>query len=175
MNPSLVCNEQCIYACGSSPHLIYLFWYLLLAMPRMKSEQHADLRSLGKEAHVTQRGIASLIQSLRDKGTPDHVSRATHARKDLAQTQTPYGQLMTEVEVSFTDPSKRALTIGFQNPMAYVQYQATHSMHYATLLTQALIKHPPPPTNVWRIVLYQDGVDPRDGLTKHKSRHAVVF
>ena len=123
-------------------------------MPKRKSEQHADLRSLGKEAHVTQRGIASLIQSLRDKGIPDHVSRATQyrARKDLAQTQTPYGQLMTEVEVSFTDPSKRALTIGFQNPMAYVQYQATHSEHYATLLTQALIKHPPPPTNVWRIV-----------------------
>ena len=105
-------------------------------MPKRKSEQHADLRSLGKEAHVTQRGIASLAQSLRDKGIPDHVSRATQyrARKDLAQTQTPYGQLMTEVEVSFTDPSKRALTIGFQNPMAYVQYQATHSEHYGNTL-----------------------------------------
>ena len=42
-------------------------------------------------------------------------------------------------------------------------------------MLHALDTTPSSPNNLWSIILYQDGVDPGDGLTKEKRRHCAVF
>ena len=125
-------------------------------MAKRKSEQLADLRSLGKESYISQRGINSLIQTLRQSGIPEQTSRIEQyrARKDLSSTLTPYGPLVNEIQLTLIDqPADKAKsTIGLVNPMAFVQYQAAHSEHYAKVLSQSLISKPPSPSNLWKVV-----------------------
>ena len=69
----------------------------------------------------------------------------------------------------------KTLIVGFQNPMAFVHYHCEQSPNYAALVQDALVKHPCQLGIPWTIILYEDGVDPGDGLAKNKSRHSVVF
>ena len=133
------------------------------------------LCSLGKASHVSQRGITQLLNDINKHGIPDAHSRASQyrARKDLVSTETPYGPLVQHMTMKRA--GKPDVTIGFQNPLAFVHYNAEHSDRYAEMLLNALADHPSSPSSLWRIVLYQDGVDPGDGLAKNKSRHSVVF
>ena len=91
----------------------------------------------------------------------------------MVSIETPYGPLVQQMIMERA--GKPDVTIGFQNPLAFLHYNAEHSDRYAELLQDALAKHPSSPASLWRIVLYQDGVDPGDGLQKEKSRHSVVF
>ena len=63
----------------------------------------------------------------------------------------------------------------FQNPFAYLHHCCEHSQSYAAVVQKAVDAHPPSASSPWHIILYQDGVDPSDGLAKNKSRHLVVF
>ena len=54
-------------------------------------------------------------------------------------------------------------------------HAAAASPHYACLLRATLAAVPPSVERPWRVVLYQDGVDPSDGLAKCHSRKCCVF
>ena len=54
-------------------------------------------------------------------------------------------------------------------------YLAADSDDYCEVLEAALQAHPPSPSRPWRLVLYQDGIDPSDGLAKHHTRKACAF
>ena len=95
------------------------------------------------------------------------------ARKELCYTNTPYGPLIRQVTLNRI--GKPDVNVGFQNPMAFLHYQCENSDHFAAIMRDAIQVHPPTPSTPWSIILYQDGVDPGDGLAKNKSRHSVVF
>ena len=50
-----------------------------------------------------------------------------------------------------------------------------HSEHYAKIMQTALSKYPCSPSSPWKLILYQDGVDPSDGLAKKHSRKSAVY
>ena len=92
----------------------------------------------------------------------------------MVNQETPYGPLITK----FSLPNAQGgddIDIGLQNPMAMLWYVTKHSDDFAELMASTLASCPPGPSNPWRIILYQDGVDPSDGLSKQHSRKSFVF
>jgi hypothetical protein len=77
--------------------------------------------------------------------------------------------MLQEVDARMT--SGDVCKVAVQNPFAALYHAAACSPDFAALVRSTLAKHKPP----WRIVLYQDGVDPSDGLAKHHSRKSTIF
>ena len=150
---------------------------------RAASEAHVQLVSLGRSSYVSQRGIKNLLQDVEAKGVPEWYSRGSQyrARKAVTQLETPYGPLVRELPVVLhrkqADKSIKQIddTIGIQNPLAFLYYHAKTSEHYSGIVKRALANHPVSIAEPWKIVLYQDGVDPSDGLAKLHTRKSTVF
>ena len=91
----------------------------------------------------------------------------------MCKIATPYGEMVLELPVEFSNgrPGK----LGFQNPLAFFHYHCGESTHYAKIVADALRRSPCSPNSPWNIIIYQDGVDPSDGLAKNHSRKSIVF
>ena len=137
--------------------------------------KYERLNALSRASFVSQSALRNMLGSVKSDGLPESFSRGSQhrARKEVCHTETYYGPLVTERNLNIT--SGQPLTVGFQNPLAWVHYHCEHSPNYASIVQQALEKHPCTLVSPWTIILYQDGVDPGDGLAKNKSRHSVVF
>ena len=148
-------------------------------MAKRKSEdthgRHKQLTALGKDAHVSQQGIWRLLGAVEEQGLPEAYSRATQyrARRSVCQTSTPYGNLVVQRPVVLKAGGSELIAI--QNPLAMLHNIVETSAAYSSLLKARLLEKPCTPASPWNIVLYQDGVDPSDGLAKNHSRKCVVF
>ena len=131
--------------------------------------------SLGRASFVSKSGIASLLKTIEKEGLPATFDRSAQfrARKQVCQTQTPYGKLVDTMPVKFTKGKDGV--IAFQNPLAYLYYNCQKSPHFAEIVRAALERHPCGPASPWHLILYQDGVDPSDGLSSNHSRKSCVF
>ena len=125
------------------------------------------LVSLGKSSFVSQSGIAKLLAEVKKDDLPEAFSRTSQyrARKHVCQTQTPYGKLVESAEDG----------IPFQNPLAFLYYHYHNCPHYAHVVNTALQQFPCTAVTPWRLIIYQDGVNPGDGLALNHSRKTVVF
>ncbi len=134
-----------------------------------------QLLSLGRASFVSKSGIAKLLAAVKEEGLPDTFDRSAQyrARKNLANSETPYGKIVSQVEVRNKDGTTQ--NIGFQNPLAFMAYHCQESPHYAEIVRMALEKKPCTPASPWNLIIYQDGVDPSDGLAKNHSRKSAVF
>jgi hypothetical protein len=97
---------------------------------------------------------------------------------DLAGTNTPYGPLMDSLEFELEGKNSKvgtSVVVNRLNPCAFLFYICEHSPRYARLVLEALDRHPSTPSTPWNIIIYEDGVDPGDGLVKEKSRHSVIY
>ena len=133
------------------------------------------MSALGRESFVTHAGMAKLMQSLQRDGIPENFSTTTQfrARKSLAAEQTPYGPLVKTFEIDIGD--KKPHTMAVQQPLPFIWWAAKHSEDYSAALVKALAKGPSSPSNLWRLICYQDGVDPGDTQGPKHTRHSVVF
>lgn len=145
------------------------------ASPEDVHAKRVRLNTLGKESFASKRAISKLCENLKDEGIPECTSRKAlfNARKGLCATKTPYGLLVETVPA----PTKRQphLKIGLQNPLSMLFYAALMSPTYSTLLRATMEAKPCKPESPWSLILYQDGVDPSDGLAKNHSRKGHVF
>lgn len=143
--------------------------------PETAVEKRNRLNTLGKEPHATARAVSKLCDTIRKEGLPEATSRSTlyRARKGLSNTKTPYGVLVETVPA----PTKKEpnLKIGIQNPLAMMCYCALMSPTYAALLRATMEATPSEPDKPWSLTLYQDGIDPSDGLAKRHSRKGHIF
>jgi len=148
------------------------------AVKRHKSSSSHDrclhLSSLGRPKFITQSGVTNLLKTIREDGLPEASSRPAQyrARKALCQTVTPFGKLVTYSPAEFRAGTDE---ITFQNPLAFLAYHCSESPDYAQIVARAFRKHPCTPVHPWRLIVYQDGVNPSDGLAKNHSRKSVVF
>ena len=128
------------------------------------AERHAKLARLGKSSFVSQSGISHLINAIKEEGIPDASSRSTQykARKAVGNSQAT----MTNGE---------PMDLAVQHPLATLAYNALHSDDYSLVLRDALRKHLPSPAALWHLIIYQDGVNPSDGLSKNTSRKTKCF
>jgi hypothetical protein len=142
---------------------------------KLHHDKVEDLMSLGRASYASKSAIAGLCAHIRKHGVPDASDRRAQfrARKHMCQTATPYGNMVVELPVAFTDG--RSAKLGFQNPLAFFHHHCSGSSHYAKIVSGAMRRSPCSPASPWNIIMYQDGVDPSDGLAKNHSRKSVVF
>jgi hypothetical protein len=136
--------------------------------------------SLQRKCFVSQSALSNILTDIRDNGLPTTFSRASmhRARVDLAGTNTPYGPLMDSLEFELEGKNSKvgtSVVVNRLNPCAFLFYICEHSPRYARLVLEALDRHPSTPSTPWNIIIYEDGVDPGDGLVKEKSRHSVIY
>lgn len=139
-------------------------------------DRYRDLASMGRLSFASKNGIASILKDVKEAGElPESFDRRTQyrARKQVCSTATPYGQLVDTTEVTFANGSSG--TMSFQHPLAWFAYQCERSPHYADIVRRALAKKPCTPASPWSLIVYQDEVNPSDGLSKNHSRKSVVW
>ena len=139
---------------------------------KTKDTRCFELVSMGKASFVSKSGIEKLLASVREQGMPGASSRKAQydARKHICGQQTPYGKL---VETMSFEMNGTPTTLPFQNPQAFLWYHYRNSPHYAMVVDDAMRKYPS--DRPWRLIIYQDGVDPSDGLASNHSRKSTVF
>lgn len=128
------------------------------------------LARLGRDSYVSQAGIASLMRTVRDEGIPEFTSRATQYRARTAMT----ADLLKDIALSRHDGGEDVI-VTLQDPLTMLAHMAERSEHFAHVLRETAAKHPCTSNEPWHIAIYQDGVDPSDGLAKNHSRRCAVF
>lgn len=150
-------------------------WLLAMSKKR-KDRDPLELTSLGRASYASKSAIASLLAHVSEHGIPETYDRTSQfrARKEVSrESRTEYGPLVVDLNVPLAKGGETKLS--FQNPLAFVCYHAKHSPHFTKILSDAVQRHPPSPTAPWRLIIYQDGIDPSDGLAKNHSRKSAVF
>ena len=134
------------------------------------ADERERLLALRHTKFVTQRALRFVVESIQRDGPIHNSSRTTQyrARQSIAYTETPYGRL---VEVHTVNGMK----FGVSPPFAAMYYHARNSASYAAILKDTLRRAPIDARLPWNWILYQDGVDPSDGLSKTHTRKSAVF
>ena len=143
--------------------------------PAKKRTRALALISLGQKSYANHSGIEALLKHISAHGTPFTSSRKVQydARKTITRTVTAYGPMVVDVDVPLA--AGGTTQIPFQNPLACFVYQCKDSPHYASIVQEALRRHPCTPGSPWKLILYQDGVDPSDMGSKNHSRKCVFY
>ena len=139
-------------------------------------DRNFELISLGRASYASHSAISSLTKHLKEHGLPEASSRSSQyrARKDICrQREGDYGPLIVDKELALANGEPQQ--VSFQNPFAWLQYNCLHSTDFAAIVQAAVRAHPCTPSSPWRLILYQDGVDPSDGLAKNHSRKSAVY
>ncbi len=144
-------------------------------MAKRKADKAFELVSLGRASYASHSAIDRLLREVKQNGIPDTFDRSAQhrARLEVCNTLTPYGTLTSKVEGPLRKGGHQPIT--FQNPLAWFHYNCCHAESFSKIVEAALDRHPPTPSNPWRLILYEDGVDPSDGLSKNHSRKSGVF
>ena len=131
--------------------------------------------SLGRASYVSKEGMAKLLKSVEEDGMSETFSRTTQyrARKNVCATPTPHGTLLDYKKLTLIDGEEWEIAIA--NPFALFREQCRTSPHFCKIVVEALVRYPCTPGTPWGLVLYEDGVDPSDGLAKHHTRKVDVY
>ena len=143
---------------------------------RKATSRSLELISLGRDSYASHSASAKLLAYVREHGLPETFDRSAQfrARKDVCRgTHTDYGPHIIDQEVPLVDGG--TTTLPFQNPLAFFNYHCKHSPHYSRIVANAWERHAATAANPWRIIIYQDGVDPSDMGSKNHSRKCCVF
>ena len=112
---------------------------------------------------------------MHEHGLPESFSRSTQyrARKKLCGMECNSGPQVLKEKIALSGGKEH--TIAFQNPFAFIHYHGGKSKDYAMIMRAAIARKPPSHSDPWRLIIYQDGVNPSDGLAKNLSRKSCVF
>lgn len=144
-------------------------------MKKRPAADHEGLCSLGRQSYASKRAITQLVATFKHDGIPEHCSRATQyrARKRKCGTVTPYGTLVRPLTLVL--PNGKTHDAAIQHPLAMLYYVSLECPEFACLMRETLAHTPCSRHSPWNIVLYQDGINPHDGLSSNHSRKSNVF
>ena len=116
---------------------------LFVIMSKRKADRAFELISLGRSSYASHTAIHKLLADIDAAGLPETYSRMAQwrARKEVCARRTDYGSLVTSVQVPLSKGGHADMAI--QNPIAFLQYNCLHSEHFARVVQQALVAHPP--------------------------------
>ena len=136
---------------------------------------YTQLAHFGKASHVTMRGLTSVLRETQKEGIPAACSRRTlqRARDFVCSARTPFGPLVKTHTMTQADGTE--LVIGIQNPLAFIWLAAKHCEAFSELLLERLREHPSTPSSPWKLIVYQDGVNPGDSKAAHQTRNSVAY
>jgi len=135
-----------------------------------------ELVSLGRTSYASKSAIAKLLAHVDQHGIPEIYSRTSqyNARKEICRKREgDYGSMIVDTQLALASGEQQ--TFSMQNPFAWLQHNCMHSKDFAKIMQSALNTYPCTPASPWRLILYQDGVDPSDGLAKNHSRKSAVY
>ena len=131
----------------------------------------AHLNDLGRDSHVTQRGIAKLLTAVKRDGIPEAFSERTQYRdrKRFANKKTPFGKLVEHETLHLTGGKQE--TIGIQNPLAFFHQSLLDCAGFRLMVERAIAKNGL--DDPWGLILYNDGITPQDSASSHDQRKLV--
>ena len=135
-----------------------------------------ELVSLGRESYASKSAIAALLGHVDKHGLPETYDRSAQyrARKEVCRTPTgEYGPMVVDVQASLETGEQKCFSV--LNVFAWLQHACMHCPDYAKIVWHAMQKHPCTPSSPWKLILYQDGVDPSDMGAKNHSRKSAVY
>ena len=105
-------------------------------MDRIRKGTH--LNDLGRNSHVTQRGIAKLLTAVKRDEIPEAFSERTQYRdrKRFAMTKTPHGKLVEREVLHLTDGAQE--TIGIQSPLAFFYQSLVDCAGFRLMVQRAI-------------------------------------
>ena len=131
----------------------------------------AHLNDLGRDSHVTQRGIAKLLTAVKRDGIPEAFSERTQYRdrKRFANIKTPHGKLVEREVLHLADGTQE--TIGIQNPIAFFYQSLVDCDGFRAMVQRSIANHGLEAP--WGLILYNDGITPQDSASSHDQRKLV--
>ena len=141
-----------------------------------KAERSFELATLGRVSYASKSAIEKLLAHVDKRGLPETYDRGAQyrARKEVCRKQDgEYGPPVADVQAPLQNGMYQRYSL--TNIFAWLQHNCLNSPHYGKIVQDALEKYPCTPASPWRLILYQDGVDPSDGLAKNHSRKSAVY
>ena len=137
-------------------------------------DRHKRLIQLRHSKFVSQRALQNVVESVRGSPIEYGVSRKMQyiARKSMCKTETPYGPLVVEHTTKLVDGED--FPFGIAPPLANMWYVTLHSPAYEACVRDTLARCPNSVSAPWRFIVYEDGVNPSDGL-KNNSRNTGAW
>ena len=115
--------------------------------------------------------LGAILKSCREEGVPEgSLDRIglRRARDSQNSEATSYGTNSSSMEV--VDNTGNPLSIPIASPFALLWKSVTVAAPWAAFLEDRLRSTPPTTENPWSLILYTDGVTPRDSLTPMNKR-----
>ena len=142
-------------------------------MASKRPRSGANVNDLGRRSHVSQSGIATLLNDVRMHGMPEHSSRNYQykERKRFASTMTPFGTLIVSERMHLENGAVH--TIAVQNPMAILHQSMVECEGFRCLIRDAIAEHGV--GQPWHLIVYNDGISPQDSKSAHDKRKLVSF
>ena len=119
--------------------------------------------------HVTASALSAVYEDIAEHGLPDLTSRnnIAQASTDIVLTDTPYGPLMTAIELVPSEPGEDTINVPAINPLAFLWaafYQGgSFTFYFANLLCD-YARH------YFRIIFYADEITPGKELAHANLR-----
>ena len=103
------------------------------------------------------------------------LSRANQYRQRKAACASSSHQGRLVEEFSLPSEDETSIDLALQNPLAMLVCIAKSSELFSLVLTHAQERWPCTANKPWRVIIYEDGVNPSDGLSKNHSRNSHVY
>ena len=136
-----------------------------------------DITRIGRNSYVTTRGLAEVLESVKQHGLPSTTSRSDIKRKRSARAnvETPYGQVIQQWHLQNEDGG--TIAIDYCHPAALLWHLCSSSEPLQNLLLERMGLEPCSLAAPWRIIFYSDEVTPGNQLKARNPRklQAIYF
>ena len=140
---------------------------------RRKTDAEA-LVELHRGPYISERGLSHVLKYIRDNGMPDTTSRMAQYRAKeeiVGKETTPYGKVLQCIQMHLKSGVSFEDWACAPGPMLYASCK--DSSNFRALMRSKLQKYPCTPHSPWRLILYFDGISPRDPLAKGTDYRGV--
>ena len=132
---------------------------------KQRTQDPAQLVALRRGPYLSKTALSSVLGLVREQGLPSASSRSSQlrARKRICSEATPYGPCIIDAELPLTNGP---CTVAFQSPFAIIWKTVKESVHFRTMLRDALRAHPSTPQQPWNLIIYFDEISPNNPLAR---------
>ena len=144
------------------------------ASKRRKTDE--ALVELHRGSYLSQRALAGVLKHVRDHGLPDNISRSSQYRANeniVANESNAYGKVLRCIDMPLESGGNFENWVCCPGPFLYSCCKSSAPVR--ELLRRSLQAHPCSLASPWNIILYFDGISPRDPLAKGKDYRGLML
>ena len=147
-----------------------------MAPKRQSRDVSASLANLASKSYVSERGLASILKSVKDnieileQSSRSSIKRARDAAVDFSSLE---GRLLRRLHIAYEDDPTIGLEFTYVHPVAMLVHASNHCTAFSQLLAEQHRNNPSSPDKPWSLILYSDEVMIGDPLSKAKGSRKV--